>query len=53
LKSEIGDFSKRSKDDINQVNYETLLNYWNNNQVIHTAGYASKVNLETFISTLR
>ena len=31
LKSEIGTCTKRSKDDTHQVNYETLLNYWNNN----------------------
>ena len=53
LKSEIGDFKKRSKNDLSQINYETLLNYWNNNQVIQVSGVASKRALETFVSTLK
>ena len=53
LKSEVGNFSKRSKDDIRQVNYETLLNYWNNNQVVHLSGFATMANLDTFLSTLK
>ena len=32
----------RRKEDLSQVNYETLINYWNNNQVIKMAGLAMK-----------
>jgi hypothetical protein len=31
----------RKKEQQEQVNYDTLINYWNNNQVIHLAGPAS------------
>jgi len=43
----------RSKDDVSQVNYSTLINFWNNNQVIHMAGPASKVSIDKFLKTLQ
>lgn len=42
-----------SRDDGAQVNYETLTNYWNKNQVIRLAGVASKAHLDTFVKTLQ
>ena len=36
-----------------QVNYETLTNYWNQHQVFHLSGTASKADLEVFIKTTK
>lgn len=35
-----------------QPNYSTLINYWNNNQVVHMAGLARKDALDRFIKSL-
>ena len=45
--------SQRKRDDHGMVNYETLINYWNNNQVIHMAGTATKEHVDLFVRTLQ
>jgi hypothetical protein len=44
---------QRRRDDNGMINYESLINYWNNNQVIHMAGPAAKEHVELFVRTLK
>ena len=43
----------RRKDDEAQVNYETLLNYWNTKQVIRISGIASNEGLDMLIDSVK
>lgn len=44
--------NRRRKEDSSQVNYETLLNFWNKNQVIHISGEATPEGIQQFVETL-
>ena len=55
LDSEIksSEFNIQGMSDRKQVNYETLVNYWNTNQVIHISGNASLDGIELLKQTLK